>query len=141
MNIPFVIYADPEPLLEKICTHDKDTKIFHIKNKQTYGVWLFIIHTLFIWLQLKQTWFSWDKYSINKYCADLRSNISYIVNCEKKKGMLPLTKQEKKSYKKQKLCHICKEEFNWIQLNIIVASGIIVTAQGNIRELLIASVI
>ena len=141
MNIPFVIYADPESLLEKICTHDKDTKIFHIKNKQTYGVWLFIIHTLFIWLQLKQTWFSWDKYSINKYCADLRRHISYIVNCEKKKGMLPLTKQEKKSYKKQKLCHICKEEFNWIQLNIIVASGIIVTAQGNIRELLIASVI
>ena len=141
MNIPFVIYADPESLLEKICTHDKDTKIFHIKNKKTYGVWLFIIHTLFIWLQLKQAWFSWDKYSINKYCADLRSNISYIVNCEKKKGMLPLTKQEKKSYKKQKLCHICKEEFNWIQLNIIVASGIIVTAQGNIRELLIASVI
>ena len=141
MNIPFVIYADPESLLEKICTHDKDTKIFHIKNKQTYDVWLFIIHPLFIWLQLKQTWFSWDKYSINKYCADLRSNISYIVNCERKKGMLPLTKQEKKSYKKQKLCHICKEEFNWIQLNIIVASGIIVTAQGNIRELLIASVI
>ena len=141
MNIPFVIYADLESLLEKICTHDKDTKIFHIKNKQTYGVWLWIIHTLFIWLQLKQTWFSWGKYSINKYCADLRRHISYIVNCEKKKEMLPLTKQEKKSYKKPKLCHICKEEFNWIQLNIIVASGIIVTAQGNIRELLIASVI
>ena len=26
--------------------------------------------------------------------------------------MLPVTKKEKKSYKKQKFCQICKQEFN-----------------------------
>ena len=28
----------------------------------------------------------------------------------KKKKMLPLAKKEKKSYERQKFCHICKEE-------------------------------
>ena len=33
-----------------------------------------------------------------------------IINYEKKK-MIPLTKEEKESYEKQKACHICEEEF------------------------------
>ena len=33
-----------------------------------------------------------------------------IINYEEKE-IRPLTKEEKKSYKKQKVCHICKEKF------------------------------
>ena len=33
-----------------------------------------------------------------------------IINYEKKK-MIPLTDEEKRKYKKQKLCHICEKEF------------------------------
>ena len=60
MKFKFVIYADKEFSLEKIQACDKDStmslkinkniiKYHHvIKNKQTYGVWLFFIHTQFI---------------------------------------------------------------------------------------------
>ena len=30
----------------------------------------------------------------------------------KKKGMIPRTEKESKSYKKQKVCYICKQEFS-----------------------------
>ena len=33
-----------------------------------------------------------------------------IINFEKKE-MIPQTKEEKKSYKKQEACHICRKEF------------------------------
>ena len=33
-----------------------------------------------------------------------------IINYEEKE-MIPLTKEENKSYKKQEACHICKEKF------------------------------
>ena len=33
-----------------------------------------------------------------------------IIDC-KEKGMIPLTKKEKKSYKKQETCYICAEKF------------------------------
>ena len=33
-----------------------------------------------------------------------------IINYEKKKGII-LTNEEKESYEKQKLCHICKKKF------------------------------
>ena len=34
-----------------------------------------------------------------------------IINCEEKE-MIPLTDKENKSYEKQKVCYICKKEFN-----------------------------
>ena len=34
-----------------------------------------------------------------------------VINCEKKE-MIPLTNEEKESYGNQKICHICKKEFN-----------------------------
>ena len=49
--------------------------------------------------------------SMKEFCANQKEQAADIIICEKEE-MLPLTKKKKKSYKKQKYSHICKEEFN-----------------------------
>ena len=44
------------------------------------------------------------------FCKYLRDQTMKIINYEKKKGII-LTNEEKESYEKQKLCHICKKKF------------------------------
>ena len=46
-----------------------------------------------------------------KFSKDLREHVSKIINYEKKK-MIPLTTEEKIYHTKQKICYICKKEFN-----------------------------
>ena len=48
---------------------------------------------------------------MKKFCLDLREYATKIINYEKKK-MIPLAKKEEKNYNKQKVCYICKKEFN-----------------------------
>ena len=48
---------------------------------------------------------------MKKFCLDLREHVTKIINYEKKE-MIPLTKKEKKNHNKQKVCHICRKEFN-----------------------------
>ena len=47
---------------------------------------------------------------IEKFCKDLKELGTEMINF-KKKEMIPLTNKEIKSYEKQKVCHICKENF------------------------------
>ena len=46
-----------------------------------------------------------------KFCKDLREHATKIINYEKKK-MISLTKKEEENHNKQKVCYICKKEFN-----------------------------
>ena len=48
---------------------------------------------------------------MKKFCKDLREHAAKIINYEKK-DMIPLTKKEEKHHNKQKVCYICKKEFN-----------------------------
>ena len=48
---------------------------------------------------------------MNKFCKDIRKHVTKIINYEKKK-MIPLTTDEKIYHNKQKICYICKKEFN-----------------------------
>ena len=48
---------------------------------------------------------------MKKFSKDLREHVSKIINYEKKM-MIPLTTAEKIYHSKQKICYICKEEFN-----------------------------
>ena len=48
---------------------------------------------------------------MEKFWTDLREHATKIINYEKKE-MIPLTKKEEKNYNKQKVCYICKKEFN-----------------------------
>ena len=48
---------------------------------------------------------------MKKFCLDLREHVTKKINYEKKE-MTPLTKKEEKNHNKQKVCHICRKEFN-----------------------------
>ena len=48
---------------------------------------------------------------MEKFCKDLKEHATKIINYEKKE-IIPLTDEENDSYKKQKVCYICKKEFN-----------------------------
>ena len=48
---------------------------------------------------------------MKKFCKDLREHAMKVINYEKKK-MIPLTTEEKIYHNKQKICYICKKEFN-----------------------------
>ena len=48
---------------------------------------------------------------MKKFCKDLREHATKIINYEKKK-MIPLTIKEEKYHNKQKICYICKKEFD-----------------------------
>ena len=48
---------------------------------------------------------------MERFCKDLKEHATKIINYEKKK-MTPLNNKENKPYEKQKVCYICKKEFN-----------------------------
>ena len=48
---------------------------------------------------------------MKKFCKDLRTQATKIINYEKKK-MIPLTIKEKIRYNEQEICYICKKEFD-----------------------------
>ena len=48
---------------------------------------------------------------MKKFCKDLRKHATKIINYEKKM-IIPLTTKEKIYHSKQKICYICKTEFN-----------------------------
>ena len=72
---------------------------------------------------------------IEKFCKDLKELGTEIINFEEKE-MIPLTNKEIRSYQKQKVCHICKEEFYEDKNKKIIA----ITPE-NLEELLIANAI
>ena len=46
---------------------------------------------------------------MKKFCKDLRDQAMKIISYEKKE-IIPLTNVEEKSYKKQKVSHVCAKE-------------------------------
>ena len=112
MKLPFVIYADLECLLEKMSTcinnpnESPTTKI----NKHVPSVYSIFTHCSFDESKNKLNYYRKDD-CMNKFCKDLRKHVTKIINYEKKK-MIPLTAEEKIYHNKQKICYICKKEFN-----------------------------
>ena len=112
MKLPFVIYADLKCLLEKMSTcinnpnESSTTKI----NKHTPSGYSIFTHCSFDKPKNKLNYYR-GKDCMKKSSKDLREHVSKIINYEKKK-MIPLTTEEKIYQKKQKICYICKKEFN-----------------------------
>ena len=52
---------------------------------------------------------------MKKFCKDLKELATRIINHEKKK-IIPLTKEEQINYNDQKVCYICKKEFDTIDM-------------------------
>ena len=112
MTAPFIIYADLESLLEKMNTccdspeKSSTTKI----NKHTPSGYSLFTYCSFDETKNKIGYYGGED-CMKKFCLDLREHVTKITNYEKKE-MTPLTKKEEKNHNKQKVCHICRREFN-----------------------------
>ena len=112
IKLPFVVYADLQCLLEKMSTCDNypeessTTKI----NKRTPSGYSIFTHCSFDKSKSKLHYYRGED-SMTKFCKDLREHATKIMNYEKK-DMIPLTKKEEENYNNQKVCYICKKEFD-----------------------------
>ena len=112
MKLPFVIYTDLECLLEKMSTCQNNpnksstTKI----NKHTPLGYSIFTHCSFDESKSKFNYYRGDDH-MKKFCKDLKTHANKIINYKKKK-MMPLTTKEEIYHNKQKLCYICKKEFD-----------------------------
>ena len=109
---PFIIYADLECLLEKIstCYNNFEESSTTEINKHTPSGYSLFTHCSCDKAKNKLDYYRGDN-CMEKFCNDLREYATKIINHEKIK-MIPLTKKEEKNYNKQKVCYICKKEFN-----------------------------
>ena len=106
MKVPFIIYADLEPLHEKMNTCYNNPKI----NKHTPSGYSLFTHCSFYTTKNKHDYYR-GKNCMKNFCLDLREHAAKIINYEKKE-MIPLTKEEKEFHNMQKVCHICKRIFS-----------------------------
>ena len=112
IKMPFTIYANLECLLEKIDTCENDpNKSYTTKiNKHIPSGYSIFTHCSFDESKNRLNYYRGDD-CMEKFCKDLREHSTKIINYEKKKNIL-LTPEEKKDYDDQKVCYICKKEFD-----------------------------
>ena len=109
---PFIIYADLECLLEKIstCYNNPEKSSTSEINKHTPSGYSLFTHCSFDETKNKLDYYRGED-STKKVCKDLREHATKITNHEKK-DMIPLTKKEEENNNNQKVCYICKKEFD-----------------------------
>ena len=110
-KLPFAVYADLECLLEKIstCQNNPNESSTTEINKHTPSGYSLFTHCSFGKSKNKLDYYR-GKNCMKKFCKDLRTHATKIINYEKKK-MIPLTIKEKIHYHEQENCYICKKEF------------------------------
>ena len=112
IKLPFAVYADLECLLEKMSTcynnpeKSSTTKI----NKHTPSGYSIFTHCSFNKSKNKLNFYRGEVCK-KTFCKDLREYATKIIKYEKK-DMIPLTKKEEENYNNQKVCYICKKEFD-----------------------------
>ena len=112
IKMPFTIYADLECLLEKMSTcQNNPNKSSTIKiNKHTPSGYSIFTHCSFDESKNKLNYYRGDD-CMKKFCKDLREHSTKIINYEKKK-MIPLSTKGEIYHNRQKVCYICKKEFD-----------------------------
>ena len=112
IKLPFVIHADLECLLEKMstCINNRNESSTTEINKHTPSGYSIVTRCSFDESKNKINYYRGDD-CMKKFCKDLREHAMKIINYEKKR-MVPLTTKEEICYNKQKICYICKKEFN-----------------------------
>ena len=109
LKVPFIISFDLECLLKKeqSCQNNPEKSYTERKAKHETSGWVTIVKCSF---DAKKG--SHDYYRgidcIEKLCKKLKDYAMETINYEEKE-MIPLTGKENNSYKKQKVCHICKK--------------------------------
>ena len=112
MKSSFVIYADLECLLEKIntCYNNPEESSTTEINKHIPSGYSLFTHCSFDKTKNKLDCYRGED-CMKKFCKDLREHATKIIKYEKKK-IIPLTRKEEINYNKQKVCYICKKDFN-----------------------------
>ena len=112
IKLPFIIYADLECLLEKMdtCYNNPEESSTTNINKHTPSGYSLFTHCSFDKTKNKLDYYR-GKDCMKTFCKDLRKHATKIFNYEKKK-MIPLTIKEEIDHNKQKICYICKKEFD-----------------------------
>ena len=112
IKLPFIVCGDLECFLEKMSTccntpeESSTTKI----NKHTSSGYSIFTHCSFDKSKNKLNYYRGED-CMTKVCKDLREHATKIINYEKK-DTIPLTKKEEENYNNQKVCYICKKEFD-----------------------------
>ena len=112
IKLPLIIYADLECLLEKMdtCYNNPEESSTTEINKHTPSGYSLFTHCSFDKTKNKLDYYR-GKDCMKKFCKDLRTHATKIINYEKKK-MIALTIKEKIYHSEQKICYICKKEFD-----------------------------
>ena len=112
MKLPLVIYANLECLLEKMstCQNNPNKSCTTKINKHTPLGYSLFTHCSLDESKNKLNYYRGDG-CMKIFCKNLREHATKIINYEKKK-MIPLTTKEEIYQNKQKICYICKMEFN-----------------------------
>ena len=106
-KISYIIYADTESLIKKQIDVQIIQKILQQQKLESiFLVDIFNVNYMaFDNIYKKHTLYRGED-CIKKICESLREHAKKIIDFEKKK-MLPLTKEELKSYQDTKVCYIC----------------------------------
>ena len=109
---PFIIYADSECLLEKMstCHNNPEESSTTEINKHTPSGYSLFTHCSFEKTKNKLDYYR-GKDCMKKFYKDLREHTTKIINYEMK-TMIPLTIKEEVDHNKQKICYICKKNFD-----------------------------
>ena len=111
LKAPYAVYIDSERILKKEqpCQNNPERSYTEKKTIHESSGWPMLVKCSF---DKKENKFDYcrGKDCIEKSCKKLKENVMEIIN-RKEKDMIPLNKEEEKFYKKQKVCHICKEKF------------------------------
>ena len=111
-KVPFIIYKDLECLLQKIDTCQNNPEESYKEKKAKHKLSGYWRVTCCSFDKSKTEWnYYRGKDCIERFCKDLRDQAMKVIDYEKKK-IIPLTKEEKESYEKQKICYICEKEFS-----------------------------
>ena len=112
IKLPFIVYADLECLLEKMvtCYNNPEESSTTEINKHTPSCYSLFTHCSFDKTENKLDYYR-GKDCMKKFCKYLRTHATKIINYEKEK-MILLTIKEKIHHSEQKICYICKKEFD-----------------------------
>ena len=112
IKLPFAICVDLECLLEKMstCINNPNESSTAEINKLTPSGYSIFTSCSFDESKNKLNYYR-GKDCMKQFCKDLREHVMKIIDYEKKE-IVPLTTKEEICYNKQKICYICKKEFN-----------------------------
>ena len=142
LKAPFAIYLDLECLLKKeqSCQNNPKKSYAEKKARHEPSGWAMFTRCSFDKKENKLNYYR-GKDCIEKLCKKRKECTVKIINYEKKE-MIPLTKEEKKSYKNKKHVIYVKKSFVMIKMmkTILIEKRLKITVitQENLEELLIA---